>query len=257
MLILLLSLLASAGPAEDAQAAYDSGKYKKAAKLWEAAIEQGFTAPWLAEYNMACALALAGSSKKAMAALQRAVDAGFGNPEGLQADGDLVSLRGADGWDRVVSGAKKNAAPCTFDPRFGEFDFFLGDWELYTAAGVLAGTNHIEKVQRGCAITESWTGRSGRTGTSLTTLNPSTGDWGQLWMSDAGWRIWMEGRRTDEGTMVLAGPDSQLPNVATLARTTWTPNPDGSVGYQMEASSDAGKTWNITFQGVYKRPAAQ
>jgi hypothetical protein len=289
-MLLLLSMLTFAGATEDADAAFAASDWKAASKAYtrvvkadptdarawfrlsgaqhqlgryDAAVESakkalsnGFPVVWLLEYNLACAAARAGRSNEAIAALGRAVGAGFSNVDQLASDPDLATLRSSPDWPAIVDQAKRNMEPCKHDPRFSQFDFFLGDWELHTPAG-LAGTNHIEKVQRGCAIQESWSSATGRTGTSLSTLDPVTGRWSQLWMSDAGWRIFMEGGLDSRGAMVMSGPDSQLPKTASLARTTWSPKDPDSISYVMEASKDGGQTWELTFEGFYRRTSGE
>ena len=39
----------------------------------------------------------------------------------------------------------------------------------------------------------------------------------------------------------------------TLNRITWTPNKDGTVRQLWEASTDQGKTWQVAFDGLYRR----
>jgi hypothetical protein len=38
-----------------------------------------------------------------------------------------------------------------------------------------------------------------------------------------------------------------------IDKITWTPNSDGSVRQLWESSTDHGKTWNIAFDGLYKK----
>jgi hypothetical protein len=38
-----------------------------------------------------------------------------------------------------------------------------------------------------------------------------------------------------------------------LQRITWTPHADGSVAQQWDQSTDAGKTWVIAFEGIYRK----
>ena len=54
-------------------------------------------------YNLACALAHTGSKKKALAALEQAVDAGYANAEQMASDPDLESLHRDDGFQRLVA----------------------------------------------------------------------------------------------------------------------------------------------------------
>ena len=48
--------------------------------------------------------------------------------------------------------AKKPPA-CTA-AEFHQFDFWVGDWEVTSPQGKAAGSNHIESVLDGCAISE-------------------------------------------------------------------------------------------------------
>ena len=47
-----------------------------------------------AHYNLACSLALSGAQDEALAALERATELGYDDPEHLETDTDLVSLQG-------------------------------------------------------------------------------------------------------------------------------------------------------------------
>ncbi|MBN1422715.1 MAG: tetratricopeptide repeat protein [Planctomycetes bacterium] len=66
----------------------------------------------LSLYNLACAYALAGQAGEALDALEAAVDNGFEDPEHIEADPDLESLRDRDRFKRIVERAReKGRAP--------------------------------------------------------------------------------------------------------------------------------------------------
>ena len=49
----------------------------------------------------------------------------------------------------VASGAI--AGPCD-DPAYRAFDFWLGEWQVHTPDGKLAGANRIEREYDGCVV---------------------------------------------------------------------------------------------------------
>ena len=68
-------------------------------------------------------------------------------------------------------------------------DFWLGDWEVRDAAGVLQGTNRIAADLSGCAVRESWTDASGGRGESLFFFDRAARRWKQVWItSDGSWK---------------------------------------------------------------------
>lgn len=89
--------------------------------------------------------------------------------------------------------AQPAADGCT-SPRHREFDFWLGTWEVTDPAGKLQGTNRIERIEGGCAIQETWTGANGMTGRSVNAYQPATGRWHQMWVSNRGSVLIIDGR---------------------------------------------------------------
>lgn len=67
-------------------------------------------------YNLACSLALQGKAKEAMTALDQAIDQGFLDPDFLQHDPDLASLRNSDEFKQCLAHIKTasgHTASCT------------------------------------------------------------------------------------------------------------------------------------------------
>lgn len=57
---------------------------------------------------------------------------------------------------------------CEAEIEFHQFDFWIGDWTVYNNVnGNLAGQNHIEAREGGCALVERWTANAGGTGMSV------------------------------------------------------------------------------------------
>ncbi len=53
-------------------------------------------------YNLACSQALLGATEPALDSLERAVELGYDDPQYLESDGDLVSLRGEGRFRALV-----------------------------------------------------------------------------------------------------------------------------------------------------------
>jgi hypothetical protein len=145
------------------------------------------------------------------------------------------------------------AALCS-SPECHQFDFWIGDWEVRTPKGSVAGTNRVVAILGGCAIQENWKGARGMSGTSLNMYVPSTHMWHQTWVDDHGTLLLLDGR-FEKGAMVLTGeiPVPGSPGQKTTQRITWTQLEGGKVRQLWETSTDGGKTWTVAFDGTYSR----
>ncbi len=142
------------------------------------------------------------------------------------------------------------AAPCT-TPEHRAFDFWIGEWNVHTPKGKLAGTNRIDKEYGGCVLHERYdTGRSYR-GESLNAYDAGRKLWHQTWVDSSGTLLLLEGGLRD-GSMVLAGETIGPLGKPVKQRITWTPNADGSVR-QLWESTDATGRWTVVFDGRYTR----
>ncbi|MDH5213701.1 MAG: hypothetical protein OEY04_05675 [Gammaproteobacteria bacterium] len=149
------------------------------------------------------------------------------------------------------------AYPCENDERFKEFDFWVGEWEVRTASGQLAGTNSVRSEERGCVITEHWRNTAGGTGMSINYLDRTTDKWVQVWMAEGGSQIIISGRLTDDG-MSLSGTLHDIGSDTTWPfRALWTSLPDGRVRQFFEQSNDGGTSWVPWFEGFYSRVEAK
>lgn len=143
--------------------------------------------------------------------------------------------------------------PCEEQDKFREFDFWIGEWDVHTADGRLAGRNVIESAHRGCVLIERWTGAGGSTGTSMNYFDAAADEWVQLWTDAGGSQITIRGGLTPAG-MRLEGQIHYVSNGTTAPfRGLWTAQPDGRVRQFFEQSSDDGETWEPWFEGYYSR----
>jgi hypothetical protein len=137
------------------------------------------------------------------------------------------------------------------DAMFRQFDFWLGEWEVRTPEGKLAGTNRISREYDGCVIHERYTTPRGYSGESLNIFDVGRKVWHQTWVDTDGTLLVLEGRFIDDH-MMLEGKNTDAEGKITQHRITWTPNADGTVR-QFWQSTDATGTWVTAFDGRYTR----
>ncbi len=155
----------------------------------------------------------------------------------------------------VQSGASPLAAPpkpCS-TIEYRQFDFWLGEWDVFAPNGKPAGQSRIEQISADCALLENWSSGGGAfTGKSLNIYDSNDKRWHQSWVDSSGSRLELTGGFVDK-KMVLEGTALNQPGVGgkTTHRITWTVNADASVRQLWESSTDGGKTWSIAFDGKY------
>ena len=175
-------------------------------------------------------------------------------PVSLMLSALLLSVVAGRSHAQAVPPADSGGAisPRCRSPEFRQFDFWLGEWQVRSPAGQLAGHNDVRSVSGGCALVEQWTGAAGGSGVSINTYDADRKRWTQRWVGD-GATLWLEGA-LEAGAMVLRGTaPRQTPRGAVLDRITWTPLPDGSVRQAWDISPDGGATWTPAFVGIYRR----
>ncbi len=144
-------------------------------------------------------------------------------------------------------------AGCESLPGFAEFDFWVGEWEVFDSnTGTKAGENVITKREQGCLLLEEWQGEGGSSGMSMNYFNPVTREWRQLWVSAGQYAIDIVGGL--RGTaMVLEGSIYNFQGAVWNFRGTWTPNDDGSVRQYFEQFNHDSEEWMPWFDGRYVR----
>lgn len=200
---------------------------------------------------------LAGDSDAAIAELQAVADSGFTGAGVISGDPVLAKLAGQERYDALLAEMSRQAYPCENDAAFRAFDFWLGDWDVHVANGTYAGSNRIERAERGCVLTENWRSASGGTGSSINYVDGITGDWVQVWNDASGSQINIRGGMSEDG-MRMIGTIHYLNNGTTAGfRGLWTLLPDGRVRQFFEQQSADGATWAPWFEGFYSRKSAE
>ena len=203
-------------------------------------------------FYMAAALAKTGDQDGAFAYLGKSVQAGL-PMQSIDAFPDLAGLHTDPRYAALAAEADKLQHPCPGDPAYRAFDFWVGDWDVYVDGAKTSAHNRISLELHGCLIHEHWSG--GGKGESFNYYNANTSKWHQNYVDESGSTVWYEGTLTAPGVMHMEGGYANSNGSTGLARVTWTSNPDGSVRHFIERSTDDGKTWNVYFDAVYRKPA--
>ncbi len=144
--------------------------------------------------------------------------------------------------------------PACQEPPFRQFDFWVGKWNVKNAKDVQVGTSEVSRVSEGCAVREQWRAASGQGGTSLNYYDASDHEWHQDWVGGDGTILHLHGGR--QGEVMILGNTMKTSKGGTYRnRITYTPLPGGKVEQEWAASTDEGKTWQVSFLGTYEKVA--
>lgn len=144
--------------------------------------------------------------------------------------------------------------PCNCcSAEYKQFDFWIGEWEVFNPDDKKVGTNSIQPIQGGCGLQENWESASGITGTSCNYYNRQTEKWHQVWIDQSGGVLNLSGELID-GKMVLMSEETYNPATKTsyFDRITWEPQENGSVNQIWERKVADQSNWNVVFNGNYR-----
>ncbi len=256
--LIALTLALAAHPAaaqtaaEKADALFEAEDWPAAAEAYKAvlkATEDPATLPVQAAVRGAVAHFHSGQPDQAFDWLERAVDLGLpvGFMDSLPA---LAEMREDERYAELRKVAERKTFPCKHQPRYSDFDFWIGSWDVYGPGGGKAGTNTIVRASEGCILYESWLNAGGSDGHSINYVDPATDQWVQVWMGSDGSLISGRGDLED-GAMRFSGEHVLKTGERRPFRMTFTPSGDGSVRQFLEESTDGGKTFQAWFDGRY------
>jgi hypothetical protein len=155
----------------------------------------------------------------------------------------------------TVTPAVPATPPCETIAHFNDFDFWLGEWNVYSndEKHSFQGTNSITKHHQNCLIMENWTNAQDGTGSSMNYYDAVEDQWRQLWVA-GGYSIDYTGGLDASGAMVLTGKINYYSTGKSPAfRGKWSVNTDGSVRQFFEQQNTETGEWAVWFDGHYVR----
>jgi tetratricopeptide (TPR) repeat protein len=204
-----------------------------------------------AMYNVACAHARLNQKDKAIEWLDKAVSNNLSPFTNIASDPDLAGLSTEPRFKELVATIDKKRRPCMYSDSARQFDFWIGEWDVFNPQGQKAGTSSIQQIADGCGILENWTGTRGGSGKSINFYDPASGKWYQYWMGANGIPSRYEGIFKD-GAMRYEG-EAQSAAGKVRTRLTFFNLDTNTVRQLAEQSADEGKTWTTTYDFKYSR----
>ena len=151
------------------------------------------------------------------------------------------------------SGMAQNSDCACCTEMHGQFDFWVGEWDVYNKDGVYLGANHVIKLEDNCIVQENWIGGKGTTGSSYNYFNLQDSTWNQLWIDNTGSHLNLKGNLGD-GIMILWGNHQVADSGKEYRnRITWQPNKDGSVTPIWDVITTENQEVKNLFTGIYRK----
>lgn len=202
-------------------------------------------------YNIACGYSRLKQSDKAFEWLERSLNNGVAFTVNLETDADLENIRKDERFKKMSDLADRQKRPCIYSAEARQFDFWVGDWDVFNLANQKAGTNNVQLFSNGCGLMENWTSTIGGDGKSINYYDVSTQKWYQSWIGSGGGALRYAGNFTD-GAMRFEG-ETITNGKKTLQKLTFFKIDENTVRQLAETSSDDGKTWTVSYDFKYVR----
>jgi hypothetical protein len=191
----------------------------------------------------------ASSNQIAFEWLEKALSSGAAQFVKLESDADLENIRNDARFKKMTELADRKKRPCIYSSEARQFDFWLGDWEVFSLNGQKVGTNSIQMFADGCGVMENWTDTVGGNGKSINYYDANTQKWYQHWIGSGGGALRYSGS-FNENAMRFEGETTQN-GKKTLQRLTFFKMDENTVRQLSETSTDEGKTWTVSYNFKY------
>jgi len=158
----------------------------------------------------------------------------------------------------ITPDVKAQKVPCTSDPVYRQFDFWIGDWEVYGPKGK-AGDSKIELILDSCIILENWKSSNSfkgmiYSGKSFNTYNSRTKQWQQTWVDNVGGSTeYLEGHYENNKMVFRTNPFPFNKDTMAIQRLTFYNLATDKVRQHGEISKDNGLSWSTQYDLEYRR----
>lgn len=228
-------------------------KYPEALESYGKAESAGFRPVAQIYYRQARTYSQMKDADKAFDALHRSIQNGFSLTATLQNDAEFANVRNDPRFAKAITETDHTGHPCRYDPEYRQFDFWLGEWDVLNPQGQKFARSSIQSIIEDCVIFENYDQGNGMyVGKSFSAYDATTHHWTQRWIDGTG-------RVTDyvadfvDGEMRFRTETVSPAGVKTLVKMTFQKQGPDKVRQFLENSTDGGKTWNVTYDGVYVR----
>ncbi len=236
---------------------HNLGNYSEAVKNYNkanAAKPSAALKPFL-DSRLARAYARLNDRDQALAWLDSAVHNGYALLLELDSLDDYSSIRNEQRFKSLRNTVFSAAYPCTSNAKSHDFDFWIGEWDVYRNGTTTPKVGHslIQSASGGCMVLENWTSLANtHEGKSINYYDGAAGAWEQDWIGSDGQPIHFTKGVYREGAMrfefeAVQADGSKLPGRLTFFNL----GPD-KVRQFSEQSAD-GKSWQTIYDFIYIR----
>ena len=148
--------------------------------------------------------------------------------------------------------------PCS-GPEFRQFDFWIGEWEVFGKDGRKAGDSRISLVLDSCIILEEWTSANRMqglryAGKSFNTWNKAVKQWQQTWVDNVGSSTaYTKGAFDKDRIIFYTDPFPFSKDTTATRRLTFFDLGKDKVRQFSEITKDKGSTWVPEYDLEYRR----
>jgi hypothetical protein len=235
-----------------------AGDLAKAESALMQAQRLGFQ-PMMVNVGLAAVSSMSGNSDKALDIIEALAKSGAPAATLIEGDSALHGISAQPRFVKALDLMKEQAAPCKYHkehPKYREFDFWVGDWDVYGKGGALSGHSHVELMIGDCVLNENWTDMTGGVGKSYNKYNEPLKRWEQYWVDQYGATTYYTGNLEGPRMVFLADGFDPAGKPQKLRMTFFPLAPD-KVRQFGETSDDGGKTWTVSFDLTYLRQKSQ
>jgi tetratricopeptide (TPR) repeat protein len=168
---------------------HNLGKYDEAMADYERALDNKPNPPLrsVLSERIARVYSLTGKTDSVSGWLVKTAALGYNVLADLDTMADFKNVRKAGNFADIRKVVYGTVYPCAVEARAHDFDFWIGEWEVYqTGSKFLVGHSLVQSISGGCALLENWTSTQASTGKSVNYYNTATGKWEQDWIGSAG-----------------------------------------------------------------------
>jgi hypothetical protein len=150
-------------------------------------------------------------------------------------------------------------SPCTTDPVYRQFDFWIGEWDVYAKNGKKAGDSKIDLILDSCIILENWKSANVSQGVyyagkSFNTYNSTSKQWQQTWVDNVGGSTeFLEGHFENNKMILQTKPFQFSKDTVAVRRLTFYKLDVNKVRQHGEISKNGGRTWSTEYDLEYRR----
>lgn len=148
--------------------------------------------------------------------------------------------------------------PCSA-PAYRQFDFWIGEWDVYGKNGTKAGDSKISLILDSCIILEEWTSAGSNqglryAGKSFNTWNRNTKQWQQTWVDNTGGSTeYLEGKYDENKIIFQTKPFPFSKDTIAVRKLTFFNLSADKVRQFAEITKDNGASWQTEYDLEYRR----